>query len=296
MFIAQANEGDNRWWKYLSSLLIIVGSFLLGQVPLILFSYYKKIQTRLSDDQYFNYLDSLNYTALSISQNTFFLLLMITFLFTFGAVVYLVPKVHKRTFLSFISSRKTFDFNRFWAGLFTWLFLAVCITFLLLDADQYEFTFELGKFIPLAIIALILVPMQSATEEIVYRGFILQGLYKLLGRKWLTLIIVALLFTLSHAFNPEFESGFLTIIPAYLIFSLAITYITVIDDGLEIPIGIHTGNNLFVALILSASGASFTTPSVFTTSIGHLINILPILLGSLSVICLVLFKFRYKWK
>lgn len=296
MFIAQAKEGDNRWWKYLFAVLTIVASFLLGQVPLLLFSYYKKIKLGLSDDQFFDYLNSLNYTALGISQNTFFLLIMGTFVFTFCSVIYLVPKIHKRTFLSFITSRKKFDYNRFLAGLFTWLIIAICITFLVLDADQYKFTFELNKFIPLAIIALILVPMQSATEEIVYRGFIMQGIYRLLERKWVTLIIVTLLFALSHAFNPEFENGFVTIIPAYLIFSFTITYITVIDEGLEIPIGIHAGNNLFVALILSASGASVTTPSIFTTSIGNLIDILPILLGSLSLISFILFKFKYKWK
>ncbi|MFN1834674.1 lysostaphin resistance A-like protein [Balneola sp. MJW-20] len=296
MFIAQAKEGDNRWWKYLSSVLVIIGSFLLGQVPLFLFSYYKKIQSGLSDDQFSEFLDTLSYTSLGISQNTFFLLIMGAFSLTFCAVIFLVPKIHKRPNLSFITSRKKFDHNRFWIGLFTWLIISCCITFLVLDANQYEYTFEIGKFIPLVIIAVALVPMQSATEEIVYRGFIMQGVYKLLGRKWATLMIVALLFAISHAFNPEFKNGFITIIPAYLIFSFTLTYITVIDEGIEIPIGIHTGNNLFVALILSARGASVTTPSIFTTSIGNLIDILPILLGSLSIISFMLLKLRYKWK
>lgn len=296
MYVAQAVQGDNRWWKYLLSVAAIFISFLLGQIPLTLFFYFKKAKLGLSDELFLEYWNSLNYSALRISENTFFFLIMNTFLFSFCVVVFILPKLHKRIFLSFITSRQKFDFQRLVVGLFTWLILACCITFPLLEANQYEFTFQLSQFIPLTIIALLFVPMQSATEEIVYRGFLMQGVFKLTGNKWLTLFIITFLFALSHAFNPEFKSGFLTIISAYLIFSFTLSYITLADQGLEISIGIHTGNNLFVALILSATEASITTPSIFRTTLSNLIDILPTLLCGLSVLSFIFFKLVYKWK
>lgn len=295
-FISQANQGDNRWWKYLLTFLSIPAALALGQIPLTLFSNYKKENLGISDEKYLEYMENLNYSALGISETTFFLLLLIVFAFAFFVLIWLWPIIHNRTTLSFITTRNKFDFKRFLSGLVTWFVLAFILIFFLLEPDKYIYNFEVEKFIPLAFIAIILVPIQSAAEEIFYRGFLMQGIYKLINKKWVTLIIITVLFALSHAFNPEFETGFLTIIPAYLIFSFLMGYIALVDNGLEIPIGIHTGNNLFVAIILSTSGAAFTTPSLFKTDIQNLVDIMPSLLILLSVFSFILLKLNYNWK
>ncbi|WP_027418622.1 CPBP family intramembrane glutamic endopeptidase [Crocinitomix catalasitica] len=295
-FIAQANHGDNRWWKYLLAIISILAAFSFGQIPLTLFSYYKKKDLGISDEKFLEYMENTNFSALGISENTFFLLLLTMFIFAFFVIIWLLPIIHKRTTLSFITTRNKFDFNRFLFGLVIWFVVAFMLIFLLLDSDKYIYNFEVDKFIPLAIIAIILVPIQTAVEEIFYRGFLMQGIYRLTNKKWITLLIITILFAISHAFNPEFKNGFLTIIPAYLIFSFVMGYIAIVDNGLEIPIGIHTGNNLFVAIILSASGASVTTPSLFKTDIHNLVDILPALLVLLSVFSFALLKLKYKWK
>ncbi len=295
-FIAQANKGDNRWWKYLLSFLSIPAALALGQIPLTLFSNYKKENLGISDEIYLEYMENLNYSALGISEITFFLLLLIVFAFAFFVLIWLWPIIHNRTTLSFVTTRNKFDFKRFLSGLVTWFVLAFILIFFLLEPDKYIYNFEVEKFVPLAIIAIILVPIQSAAEEIFYRGFLMQGIYKLINKKWVTLIIITVLFAISHAFNPEFKAGFLTIVPAYLIFSFLMGYIALADNGLEIPIGIHTGNNLFVAIILSASGTAFTTPALFKTDLQNLINILPPLFILLSVFSFILLKLNYKWK
>ncbi len=295
-FIEQAEKGDNRWWKYLLSILTILISFVLGQLPITFFLYYKKEALKINDQEFIEYIESANLTAMDISETTFFLLLLITFTFVFVAMIWLIPIIHKRTSLSFITRRSTFDFKRFFFGLSIWFVLAFVFIFLLLSSDQYTYNFDVNSFVPLAIIAILLVPIQVSVEEIVYRGFLMQGIYRITRNKWLTLIIITLLFALSHILNPEFQSGFLTIIPAYLIFSFTMGYITLLDHGLEIPIGIHAGNNLFVALILSASGTSVLTPSLFKTDIESLIEILPFLFILISLLSFTVLKLIYKWK
>lgn len=296
MFISQASKGDNRWWKYLIAILSIIGAFLLGQVPITLFSYYKKASLGISDADFSTYLSNTDYAALGITENAFFTLLLLVFVFAFAALIGLFPIIHNRPAISFLSSRSKFDVKRSLIGMGTWLLPAVWLVFLHLEADAYTFNFQPKKFMPLAFVALLLVPIQAATEEFFFRGFLLQGIYHFTRHKWLTFAATTIVFALAHAFNPEFENGFWMAIPAYLIFSFLLCGITLIDEGLEIPIGIHTGNNLFVALILSATGASVNTPSLFTTDINSLLGILPLLFIELSLISFVLLKLIYNWK
>ena len=295
-FIAQAKLGDNRWWKYLLAIISILSAFSLGQAPITIYSYYKKKLLGISDEKFSEYIENMDFYGLGISENIFFLLILTTFVFAFFVIIWLLPIIHKRTIMSFITTRKKFDFKRLLFGLGIWFLLANILTFLFLDSDKYIYNFQANEFIPLAIIAILMVPIQAAVEEIFYRGFLIQGIYHLTNKKWITLIIITILFAISHSINPEFKSGFLTIIPAYLIFSFAMGYITLADNGLEIPIGIHAGNNIFVALILSASGTSVSTPSLYKTDIQNLIEILPLLLVLLSVLSFALLKLIYKWK
>ncbi len=138
-------------------------------------------------------------------------------------------------------------------------------------------------------------PIQTATEEILFRGYLLQGLFKLTKNKWVALIIVTILFAFAHIFNPEFKNNFFPVITAYLTFSLLFGLITLIDDGLELPMGIHAANNLFVAVILSASGGVFSTPSIFKTSTQYLIEVLPALLILMSIMTSLTLQYIYKW-
>jgi membrane protease YdiL (CAAX protease family) len=238
----------------------------------------------------------MDYSKLGISENLFFLLVLITFVFSFFVIIWLLPIIHKRPALSFITSRKKFNLKRFLIGSIVWFSFAIIITFSLLDSDKYVYNFELDKFVPLAIIAILLVPIQSAVEEIFFRGYLLQGIYRLINEKWISLIIVTLLFAISHVFNPEFKDGILVIIPAYLIFSFTLGYIAILDNGLEIPIGIHAGNNIFVAIVLSATGGAVTTPSLFKTSVPNLVDVLPLLLFLVSIFSFISLKFIYKWR
>ncbi len=152
MHIKQVINGDNRWWKYLIGILAIFTGVLLGEIPIRTYSYYKKGILGVSDEQFGQYLESMNYAGLGISENMLFFLLLLSFLFIFGILTFVLPKIHKRPALSFITGRRRFDKKRFLTGLTIWMSFACLFTFLILDSEHYEYNFQLSTFIPLVMV------------------------------------------------------------------------------------------------------------------------------------------------
>ena len=119
--------------------------------------------------------------------------------------------------------------------------------------------------------SLFFIPLQSATEEIVFRGYFNQGLTHLLRSKWIAFALTSLAFMALHLSNPEAlegaASGTLPIVMSgYFFFGFAMCLIVWMDDGLETAIGIHAGNNCFAAIIMNYENSVLPTPSIFLTS------------------------------
>lgn len=295
MHIESVLQGDNRWWKYLVSFLSIFMAILVAEVPLTAYSQYQKRKLGIDEEAYKEIMSTMNYADLGMSENMIFFLLVSSFSIMFFVLIWILPLMHKRPLLSFFTGRKRFDKGRFLVGLSVWLFIACFLSIFFLDASDYVLNFELEKFLPLLLIAILFVPIQTGVEELFFRGYLLQSLYNLFKNKWIAVAIVTILFTLAHIANPEFDKNFVNVIFGYFALSTLFGYITIIDDGLELPMGIHAGNNLFVALILSSTDGAFITPSIFKTTSESLIEIMPIALCVLSVLTFVILRFIYKW-
>jgi membrane protease YdiL (CAAX protease family) len=197
------------------------------------------------------------------------------FLLTFpagAAALYLGQKfVHRRTLLSLHTAAAKFrwfwvaqGFLVTWAvlGLFSWLGQ-------MLGLMEIAFVFDASRFWGFAIVSLLLIPLQSATEEIVFRGYFNQGLMHLLGNKWVAFTITSLAFMALHLSNPEALAVDRSILPivmsSYFFFGFAACLLVLFDDGLETAIGVHAGNNCFAATMLNYENSVLPTPSVFLT-------------------------------
>ncbi|MBA3489193.1 MAG: CPBP family intramembrane metalloprotease, partial [Longispora sp.] len=141
------------------------------------------------------------------------------------------------------------------ALLFLQLFLAAVLEDLLGDstlADEVATASNdwVGweRFIPLALLMLLLVPFQAASEEYFFRGWLMQGIGTYVRSAWWGIIITAVLFSLAHF--PESLSGFLT--GAW--FGLVAAWLTVRTGGLEAAIALHVVNNLVIFLLEAAQG------------------------------------------
>ena len=94
--------------------------------------------------------------------------------------------------------------------------------------------------LPIAALALLLIPLQSTSEELLFRGYLTQALGRMMRSRLLIAVIVALVFGALHL-NTH---GSLTI-PYYAVFSLILSAVSLRDERLELAIGGHTGVNLF---------------------------------------------------
>ena len=92
----------------------------------------------------------------------------------------------------------------------------------------------------------------------------MQGAGAWFRNKWMPLVISSLLFGLMHSFNPEIkEFGFWLVMPQYVVFGLVFGLITILDDGIEMAMGAHTANNIFLSVFLTQESSALQTPALF---------------------------------
>jgi membrane protease YdiL (CAAX protease family) len=148
----------------------------------------------------------------------------------------------------------------------------------------------------LFLIALLLIPIQTTCEEMLFRGYTMQG-FKLRTKNNLIAILVSgIMFGMVHIGNPEIEVIGYHIIFYYIAVGIFLGLISFFDNGMELSIGYHAANNLFAALLITTNWQVFQTDAVFIdntppqigweTTVGILV-ILPLLF--------FLFKRKYKW-
>ncbi len=215
-----------------------------------------------------SYLDNpMDFKLLGLDMIVVFALIMAQFVIGLGGIMLSERLILKKKFLWVATGFKRFRFGRMLAGLGIWIGLMIVyqiITYLV-DPSTVTMTVDLGRFWMFLPVALILVPLQSAFEELAVRGQLLQGLIKLSPRQpYLLLILSSLIFATLHILNNEVqEYGAGLMMAHYFTFGLVLGAFALIDEGLELSIGIHAGNNIFSLCLVSYPGASLQTPSLF---------------------------------
>jgi membrane protease YdiL (CAAX protease family) len=204
----------------------------------------------------------------------------------------------KRSILSLHTAFAKYRWGRtFFAIAVTWGVLGG-ISFVLhrLGLKIVEFTFNPRRFLIYAAISLALIPLQSATEEIFFRGYLNQAFENLTRNKWVAFVITSILFMGVHLANPEAlagaEAGILPIVmSSYFFFGFAACLLVWNDDGLESAIGVHAANNVFAAVFVNYENSVLPTPSMFQIEASPAMDsVLTIL--ALSLIVIALYKFK----
>lgn len=275
------------WYYILGSFLIILFN-TFAQIPLLSFASWDSITPDSNPMDIFN----------DISKNLRFFLLLLTFVLTVPGILLVVNKLHDLPIMSIISKRKKIDYNRIFfaftiAG--TIISLSVLIGYYL-SPENYELNFKLKEFLILTIIAILFVPIQTSVEEIVFRGYLMQGFGHWLNSRFMALFLTSTIFGFLHFFNPEINKLGNSFIILYIISSFTFGIMTLMDEGLELAMGFHAGNNLFIALLLTADWTVFNTDSLLIDisdpKIGLTDFIAPLILYPLI---LLIFSKRYSW-
>ena len=164
-----------------------------------------------------------------------------------------------------------------------------------MSPQAYIFQLNWSTFLPLLLISIFFLPIQTSLEELVFRGYALQGIGNLTKSRLIALLITSVLFGLIHGMNPEVAKyGFWTMQMYYVSAGLILGIMTIMDDSLELALGVHAATNIYGALFLSYEGSALQTDSIFkTTEINPILMFIFLLL--MGAIFLFLCSRKYKW-
>ncbi|CAN0280407.1 unnamed protein product, partial [Phaeothamnion confervicola] len=153
----------------------------------------------------------------------------------------------------------------------------------LLYPGRYRLTFDAARFFPFMVAVLLLTPVQAATEELLFRGYIMQGLGVLTRRVAVIAIVSSLLFGAVHLWNPEVERyGLAVMAAAYFMSGLMFATIALRDGRLELAIGLHAINNIFTALIANNEGSVLQTSSIFTSPLDPVFSLVGLVFTTIA--------------
>lgn len=93
-------------------------------------------------------------------------------------------------------------------------------------------------FGPALAMLVVLVPLQAAAEEYVFRGWLTQAIGGFLRSPWWALVPQAVLFAAAHGWGTPWGFADLTV------YAVVVGWLTVRTGGLEAAIGLHAVNNL----------------------------------------------------
>ena len=292
MFLEQAIKPENRFWKYLLGSVFIITASFIGQVPFTLAIIYKSFINKAA-------VPTDNASALKMFEpNLTLFLLMISFVFALAGIYFVIKYIHKQTLLSITTARKKVDWNRIIFSFLLWSVFSTITIFTVYyqSPEEYVWNFKLIPFLILVLIGTILIPIQTSTEEYIFRGYLMQGFANLARNKWFPLVMTSLIFGLMHILNPEVEKMGYIIMVYYIGTGLFLGVITLMDNGMELALGFHAANNLIGALLVTSDWSAFQTHSVFKDlsepSAGADV-ILPVLV--IYPVLLFIFAKKYNW-
>jgi membrane protease YdiL (CAAX protease family) len=257
--------GKNAFWRYFFMLAaVLAASNTIGAIPLFIILGIKAVENpEISAELSANPNDL---SPLGLNPYTGLIVMLIPFIAGLAAFVLLIRPLNGRTLMNVINGTGSFRWRNYFVSAVVWIILSVIYLFGYLKAEPSNFSLNNStlSLIILVIISLTLIPFQAAWEEIIFRGYLMQGFAVLLRNRWLPLIITSFLFALMHWPNPEVkEFGFLTMMPYYTIFGLIFGIMTLLDDGIEAAMGAHTANNVFLCIMVTNEFSALQTPALY---------------------------------
>lgn len=210
--------------------------------------------------------DPNDLTVLGISSNTGLVMMLVPFIIALLAFILLVKPLNGRSLKKIINGTDSFRWNRFFISALIWVIMSAIYLFGCLKADPSNFSLnnKSATLIPLILISVLLIPFQAAFEEILFRGYLMQGFTVLFKNRFFPLIMTSVLFGLMHGMNPEVKAfGFWTMLPQYVLFGLIFGIMTILDDGIEAAIGAHAANNAFLCIMMTNDSSALQTNALF---------------------------------
>ncbi|MBD45739.1 CPBP family intramembrane metalloprotease [Flavobacteriaceae bacterium] len=296
MYIAQAYKFKHDVWRYVVGTIIIflIGWQLIGTIPLTIVSFLEAG----SLPEFLSASESSFASLFPAKSNLYLLLILLTFIGGFIALIFVIKYIHKQTLTQLTTSRKKIDWGRFFFGFGLIATLSIVTTVLdfYSNPENYVVQFELIPFLIMLVIVVTLIPIQTSFEEYFFRGYLMQGIGIAAKNKWVPLLITSVIFGGLHFFNPEVEKIGNIAMVYYIGTGFFLGIITLMDEGMEISLGFHAGTNLIIALLVTSDWTVFQTNSILLdlSEPGAGIEVvLPVFI--LYPMLLAIMAWKYKW-
>jgi len=292
MFIEQGINKRNKFWRYLVGSIIIITASAIGNLPLgigvVAKVFADGVEIPKTSDEMMTFLNS----------NLTLFLLMLSFVFALAGIFWVIKYFHHQTILSVTTTRKKVDWGRIFFSFTIWAIFTIASTAFVYYANPNNFTinFKPLPFAVLFVVAVVMIPIQTSTEEYVFRGYLMQGFGNLSHNKWFPLLMTSIIFGTMHILNPEVaKMGYISMV-YYIGTGLFLGILTLMDEGMELALGFHAANNLFVALLITSDWTVFQTHSILKDvsepNIGYDI-LFPVVI--IFPVLLFIFSKKYGW-
>ena len=260
-YIQQAYKGNNQWYHWIFTLILVFfGWQIIGVFPLtgVAISY-------SSDMNEFANAAQNNFMTLGIDKNLFLFLIIISFISGLLTLILGVKYIHRRTFKSLVTSRNLIDWKRFWFAFFTWGIIAVILTIvgIFMSPENYIWNFKPIPFFTLLAVSFLFLPFQTTFEELLFRGYLMQGIGTVVKNRWFPLIFTSVCFGLLHGANPEVEKLGAISMVFYIGTGFFYGIITLMDEGTELALGLHAINNIIAAFFVTTNWTVFQTDALY---------------------------------
>lgn len=290
-FIEQAYKAHHEFWRYLIGALCVFIASIIGQIPLMIAIFAKEGLSVAGKGQ--------AYLMNVLDKNLTLFLVLFSFLVGLLALFLIVRTLHNQKIKDLTTSRKKVDWGRVFFGFSLIAIFTIVVTGYdyYTNPQDYVVTFQWAPFLVLFAIAVVFIPIQTSMEEYLFRGYLMQGFGMLAKNRWVPLVVTSVIFGGLHFANPEVGKLGNIIMLYYIGTGFFLGIITLMDEGMELALGFHAGNNLVGALLVTADWTAFQTHSILKDisdpSAGFDV-LLPVLI--IYPIFLLIMAKKYRWK
>jgi uncharacterized protein len=299
MFLQQAKKGKNNWWRWVLTILLTVAGYVVGQIPFSFVLLSAKMGSGGLEDisELEEDIKTMNFEGLGIDPNFLLVLLLLMFVFAMIGLWIGVTKIHDRPFHTLATALEKVNWGKIFFSFSLWMLFSVLLEAIsyFMDPGNYVYNFNAASFFPLLLISLTLLPIQTSFEELFMRGYLMQGISCWSGVRWIPLLITSALFGLLHMMNPEVsEFGTGTMMTYYMGVGLFLGILTLMDDSLELALGVHAATNMFGALFVTFEESALQTPAIFRLQEVEVTYMIPIFFVASVLFTFVCAK-KFNW-
>lgn len=206
--------------------------------------------------------------------------------------IFLATKwVHQRKWKTLINASGSICFKKLLFGFLIWSTLIV-ISFIvgfILNSNNRLLTFEPHRWWMFLPFAVVFTPIQVLSEELLFRGYLLQGISCIIRQPLLLTIVNSFLFAAAHLpiAQTSLETVWMTLY--YFVWGVFLVVVTLKSNGIELALGIHTATNLYGVLFVQATNSVITTPTIWKINPAHPKYLVVVQLILITAFCILMF-------